>query len=159
MYEGQCLVCAWLCSCFAICPSMGCATSHRQLGSPARCALCACACTRGRNRRTPTSYGRREISPHDCLQQVEKYDSDFSCVCSEEEVRDEDGDGARLASTHCARAAADVPRTGVLSTLMLHLCPPFSLLRVCLSQMAHCSSLDSGLAQCSASTRGSQWCI
>ena len=66
---------------------------------------------------------------------------------SAEEVGDEEEeDGARLVSAHYAHAAADVPRTDVLSALMLHLGPPFCLLRVCLSQMAHGSSLDLGLA-------------
>jgi hypothetical protein len=74
-------------------------------------------------------------------------------------VGDDDEDGAWLESVHYAHAAADVPRTDMLSALMLHLHPPFCLLRVYLSQMAHGSSLDSGLAQSSASTRGSQWCI
>ena len=101
---------------------MGCATSHRQL---------ACACTRRRNRRAPTSHGRREIPLHYCLQPIEKYDSDSSTVCSEEEVGDEDDEenGSWLVSTHYARAAADVPRTDVLSALMLHVRPPF----LCLS--------------------------
>ena len=161
MYEDQCLVCAWLCSGLAIYASMDCATSHRQLGPPARRAQCACACTLRRHRRVPTLSGRRGITLHDCLQQLEKYDSDSSSVCSEEEVGDENEneDSARLVSAHYARAAADVPRTDVLSALMHHLSPPSCLLLVCLSQMAHDSSLDSGLTSSSASTRGSQWCI
>jgi hypothetical protein len=60
------------------------------------------------------------------LQQVEKYDFDSSSVCSEEEVRDEEEeeeDGARLVSAHYARAAADVPRTDVLSNLTSSLLP------------------------------------
>ena len=57
----------------------------------------------------------------DCLQQVEKYDSDSSGVFSEEEVgnEDEDEDGAQLVSAHYARAAADVPWTDALSVLVL----------------------------------------
>ena len=43
---------------------------------------------------------------------------------SEEEVGDEDEDGAWLVNAHFARAAADVPRTDVLSALVLHLRPP-----------------------------------
>ena len=128
---------------------------HRGLGSPARRTPCACACARRRHRRAPTSYGRRGILLRDCLQRVEKYDFDSSGVCSEEELGDEEEDeaGARLASAYYARAAADVPWTDVLSAPMLHLCAPFCLLHVCLLQMAHGSSLDSGLAQSSVWTR------
>ena len=75
---------------------------------------------------------------HDYLQQVEKYDNDSSSVFIEEGVgdedEDEDVDSARLVSAQYARAVADVPRTDVLSALMLHLCPPSCLLRVCLSK-------------------------
>ena len=57
---------------------------------------------------------------HDCLRQVEKYDSDSSRVCSEEVVGDdEEEDGARLVSARHAHAAAGVPWTDVLSALML----------------------------------------
>ena len=61
------------------------------------------------------SYSRRGISLREyLLQQVEKYDSDSSSVCSEEEVgyddKDEEEDGAQLVSAHYALAAADVPR-------------------------------------------------
>jgi hypothetical protein len=62
--------------------------------------LSACTYARRRHRRAPTSYGRHGIPLRDCLQQVEKYDSDSSSVCIEEEVGDEDADedGARLVS-------------------------------------------------------------
>ena len=54
---------------------------------------------------------RRGITLHDCLQQVEKYDSDSSSVRSEEAAGDdqEEEDGTCLVSAHYARAAADVP--------------------------------------------------
>jgi hypothetical protein len=74
--------------------------------------------------------GRRGKPLHDCLQQVEKYDSDSSGHRSESEVGNEEEGGAQLASAHYARAAADVPRTDALSALMLHLRPPFCLLLV-----------------------------
>jgi hypothetical protein len=61
--------------------------------------------------KAPTSYGRRGIPLYDCLQQVEKYDTDSSSVCSQEEVGDEDEDEG---GAHYTRAAADVPRTDVL---------------------------------------------
>ena len=81
-----------------------------------------------------------------CLQQVEKYDSGSSSVCSEEDEEEEE-DGLRLVSAHYARAAADVPWTDVLSALMLRSHPPFCLLNVCLSQMMFGISLSSDLAQ------------
>jgi hypothetical protein len=84
----------------------------------------------------------RGIPLRDCLQQVEKYDNS-SGVCNEEDKEEEDG--ARLVSAHYARAAADVLQTDVLSALMLHLRPPFCLLRVCLSQMTHGQLFEFGL--------------
>ena len=67
----------------------------------------------------------------DCLQFIENYNSDSSNVCSEEEVGDdEDEDGAWLVSTQYVQATADISRTDTFSALILHLRPPFCLLRV-----------------------------
>jgi hypothetical protein len=149
MYKDQCLVCAWLCSGLAIRASMDCVTSQRQLGPPAppravRICMHSETASKGSDVVRP-AWDTRSTTP---ILPVSAVGDD-----------DEDEDGARLESAHYAHAAADVPRTDMLSALMLHLRPPFCLLRVYLSQMAHGSSLDSGLAQSSASTRGSQWCI
>ena len=43
---------------------------------------------------------------------------------SEEELGDDDEDVARLVSAHFARAAAEVPRTDLLSAVVLHLQHP-----------------------------------
>ena len=66
------------------------------------------------------------------LQQVEKYDSDSSGDCSEEEVGDEEEeDGARLVSAQyvsgCCRRFTDCV---FCSALMLRLRHPFGLSRV-----------------------------
>ena len=110
MYEDQCLVCAWLCSGLEIRASMDCATSHHQLGLPTRRAQYACTCTWRRDRKT-LDVVRPALKPlHDCLKQVEKYDSR---VCCEEQMGDEEerDDSMCLVSPHYAHATADVPQT------------------------------------------------
>ena len=71
---------------------------------------CPLHAVRRRHRRAPTSYGWRGIPLCDCLQQVEKYDSDYdySGDCSEGEVGEDEGeDAAQLVSTHNADCSMD----------------------------------------------------
>ena len=57
--------------------------------------------------RSETASKDSDVPLRDCLQQVEKYDSDSSSVYSEEEVGDEDEeeDGMHLRLRCCRRSA------------------------------------------------------
>ena len=71
------------------------------------------------------SLPRLRVAPVIPYSRLRSTTPDFSSVCSEEEVGDEgeEEDGALLVSAHYACAAADVPRTDVLSALVHHLRP------------------------------------